>query len=614
MDLAENIIATVTVFVNRIGGLLQIGQPADFFASERSRNTLHGLSVAGAFALCCAPFLSWVHDAPLTTWQQEFWAFLAGILMMAALLRSAEWRSSRVSLALLFPLSMLCLVGAQAAIGSFVVPSVFWLVSLEMAWVIGVMLAVSAINVQTLMRAVGFGLIAAGLIGGVLGMVQSARLPALADRSMFYAQDGLAYGFLAQRNLFADVQFMALLSLIFVVPVPATRVARLLRWLVLGLLSSSAALSGSNALVAQFAVALPLTVLWNRRDPVLARRLRRGLLVALVVMVATYGLRAGAGGVSHVAGVSVLGTLWTQALHAITAHPWTGIGLGNTPTVFYAFAASLPQTASWHAFHAQGWANVHNLVLQLWLEGGIVGLVIALGLYGALACGWMRARTSTELFAASLLTVLLVHSLVEFPLWNLPFLGIAALCLVVVLPSKMVRMPSVAALAPVAMMGVMGLAVALALQMNARVGVLQQVAQITFNPTQIGTVASVARTLDAARTWSGVTGLLLEPAAVYETAAFSPQIVPRVEWPDYAQQLDRTMHLTPVGSIPYANAYLIAYLRSVPEGIAAMREAQAAVPGPARIWRKLLSAQSHRGDAVALRLLKSLSSHPVSAP
>lgn len=601
----------MTTMVSRLGGLLQIGRPADFFATQRSRQTLQKLSLTGALALSCLPFLSWQHLSPITTWQQEFWAFLAGLAAMAALARSQAWARPAVPLGLAFPFAMAALALVQWASGRVAAPSVAVLVLLEMSWAAGIMLAVGQIDRDALMRWVARGLIAAGVIGGALGIVQSAQIPSLAGRGMFYAPDGLAYGFLAQRNLFADVQFMAILAMAFIWPVPSGQPWRAVRLIALAVIASSAMFSGSNALIAQFAVAMPLIWLWRRHDPRMANRLWQDLLVAIAVMAIVGSLHASMGGATHAAGVSVLRTLWWQALNAIAQHPVAGIGLGNTPTVFYAFAASLPQAQAWQAFHAQGWANVHSLVLQLWLEGGLVGLSIALSLYGALALGWLRARSAAEIFACALLTVLLVHSLVEFPLWNLPFLGIAALCLSVILPSRPARLPGVFALMPVVLMGILALAVALALQMNARVGLLQRVAGITFNPSQIGTVASVSRALDEARSWPGVTGLLLEPAAVYETAAFSPQIVPGDEQATYLAQLDRVMRLTPVGSIPYARADLIAHLKSVPDGVAAMRKAAAAVPGPTPAWRRLLGEQARRGDDVALRLLQAF---PQSSP
>lgn len=596
----------MTTMASRIGGLLQIGQPADFFAAERSRQALQKLSLTGVFALSCLPFLSWRHLAPLTTWQQEFWAFLAGLLTLTVLLRSRAWTRPALSLGLLLPLSFAALTGVQWGAGLIASPSVPTLILLEMTWAAALMLAAGQMDRAALMRAMGWGLIAAGVIGGVLGLVQSARIPALAGRSMFYAQDGLAYGFLAQRNLFADVQFMALLALSFTWAQSAHPVWRAVRFAALSVIAASAAASGSNALLAQLAVALTLFWFWKHRDRAHSDRLWKDLLWAMAVMTVAYTVYTKTGRTPHLAGVSILRTLWMQALHTIAIHPLTGIGLGNTPSVFYAFAAGLPNTPMWHAFHAQGWSQVHNLVLQLWMEGGLAGLGIALGLYAALAWGWWRARSAETLFAAALLTVLLVHSLVEFPLWNLPFLGIAAICLAVLLPSFEFQMPRMAALVPVVVAGMVAVAFALALQMNARVGVLQGVAAITFNPQQIGTVASVARELEIARRWTGVTGTLLEPAAVYETATFSPQIVPAQERADYLAQLDRTMQLLPVGNIPYARADLLAHLCGAGEGVAAMREAAAAVPGPAAVWRQLLSAQADRGDAVSRRLLTAL--------
>lgn len=142
--------------------------------------------------------------------------------------------------------------------------------------------------------------------------------------------------------------------------------------------------------------------------------------------------------------------------------------------------------------------------------------------------------------------------------------------------------------------------------MNTRVGVLEDVAGVPFNPTQIGSIAFVVRSLNDARQWNGITGALLRPAAVYETAELPPEVVSDEQQKAYLTQLDQTMPLFPIGSIPYVRAYLIARLGNINAGKKAMHEASLAIPGKVRVWKSLLEIKAKRGDPVAKSLLSVL--------
>lgn len=108
--------------------------------------------------------------------------------------------------------------------------------------------------------------------------------------------------------------------------------------------------------------------------------------------------------------------LWQNALHLSTQHPWTGWGPGMLD---YAHYATLYPGERFCLIVD----NAHNLILHTAVELGWPFALLLLGLLVALvAIGrpW-RERVPHRLLAWAVLAVILLHSLVEYPLWYGPF-------------------------------------------------------------------------------------------------------------------------------------------------------------------------------------------------
>jgi O-antigen ligase len=118
-------------------------------------------------------------------------------------------------------------------------------------------------------------------------------------------------------------------------------------------------------------------------------------------------------------------TLWRVAWAMFLEHPLLGVGWGQ-------FA--------WHNFMLTGkvdgmvltglYNHAHNLLLQLLAETGLIGGAIA----AAAMVSWARSAARTLAGAGGLWVwacaiVLGVHSMLEYPLWNAHFLGIACVVL-----------------------------------------------------------------------------------------------------------------------------------------------------------------------------------------
>ena len=119
--------------------------------------------------------------------------------------------------------------------------------------------------------------------------------------------------------------------------------------------------------------------------------------------------------------------LWRLAWHIFANAPIAGVGIGEFAGA--AFSSGLPPGLT--QFDDVVFTSPHNLVLQLLAETGALGAFLALG---CLCTWWWQA--GRRYFAASepvmwwiiaAVGIEMIHSMVEFPLWNTHFLGVTAL-------------------------------------------------------------------------------------------------------------------------------------------------------------------------------------------
>jgi hypothetical protein len=119
--------------------------------------------------------------------------------------------------------------------------------------------------------------------------------------------------------------------------------------------------------------------------------------------------------------------LWREAALIFAQSPLLGAGFGQFAFQHLQLATELHNPAIIGLYN-----NAHNLVMQIAAEAGLAGLavlVITLGLWF-----WQSAVCKAEFtiyhwWGYAILAVLGIHSLLEYPLWYLHFLGIAAVML-----------------------------------------------------------------------------------------------------------------------------------------------------------------------------------------
>lgn len=112
-----------------------------------------------------------------------------------------------------------------------------------------------------------------------------------------------------------------------------------------------------------------------------------------------------------------------QAWLLFKQHPWLGAGWAEFPWYNFSVTESYPSLKGlWH--------HAHNLIMQLMAETGLVGvLILTIGMLYWLREQFLSKMNAERWWLLALLSVIGIHSMLEYPLWYMTFLTIASLLL-----------------------------------------------------------------------------------------------------------------------------------------------------------------------------------------
>lgn len=307
----------------------------------------------------------------------------------------------------------------------------------------GLVLIVATAGVQGNSRQEFVGALAAAwllaaLLSSAMALLQYFGAADMLSPWISHAPLGEAYGNLRQRNQLASLTAIGAAGLLWFVHLGwGWR-----RWAVpLVLLAAGSAASASRTGAVQWVVLLVLTALW--RGPA-----RRQVLAAATVGLVAYAIAAvvlptllhygwGVSGPSVLArfggndGCAGRSVLWANVAHLIGQHPWAGWGWGELDYAHYITLYDGPR-------FCDILDNAHNFPLHLAVE---LGLPVAVLVCAALIWALLRLRPWRETdparqLALSVLAVILLHSLLEYPLWYGPFQMAFGLSLGVLWPGR----------------------------------------------------------------------------------------------------------------------------------------------------------------------------------
>ena len=369
------------------------------------------------------------------------------------------------------------------------------------------LLALRQLQGRQLARAAALGWLLAALVSSLIGLVQYFGASSAFAPWMNVTPLGEAFANLRQRNQFATLTNIGLAVLLWWVAQRPTaseqaagevRLPAALLWFMAALLALGNATTSSRTGAAQLlALGLCLGV-WTEFDKKSdGKGSQRAAAQLLLFALAIYGVAlwllprlAGLdamtrGALAHfVEGNSACGgrrTLWGNVLYLIAQKPWLGWGWGELSYAHY--ITLYPGTRFCDILD-----NAHDLPLQLAV---VLGVPAALALCaGALALAlrerpW-REQDPARRMAWGVLAVILLHSMVEYPLWYAPFLMAALLCLVLLGRSRVhVGFPSPTASPwPYAPVAAAGMAVAVLAGTAYTAWDYDRVSQIFLSPSE----------------------------------------------------------------------------------------------------------------------------------
>ena len=296
------------------------------------------------------------------------------------------------------------------------------------------------VDARALAHTLAWGWLLAALLSACAGVLQYFG----AEGQVFHgwisaSTPGQAYANLRQRNQFASLTSLGLVALLYLAAEhlhqtsrqPALRRACLVLALVVLALGNAA--SSSRTGVLQWLGLVVLAWLWGRhgRRSMLGWTLLAVALYLLAAWALPWGLetttgQTGTGALQRFQESSGCGSrtiLWSNVLELIAHKPWLGWGWDElkfahfiTPYQGERFCELLD--------------NAHNLPLHLAVELGVPAALLLCG--GALAAvlwatPWRDTTPARQMAWAGLATMVL-HSLLEYPLWYGPFQIATLLC------------------------------------------------------------------------------------------------------------------------------------------------------------------------------------------
>ncbi|WP_371133408.1 PglL family O-oligosaccharyltransferase [Polaromonas sp.] len=284
----------------------------------------------------------------------------------------------------------------------------------------------------------------AAAISAVIGLVQYFGLAQALSPWISQAGAGEAFANLRQRNHFATLTSIGLLALSAVLArqAPGPRVPGW-AYAAMALLALGNAASSSRTGLLQWLLIVVLTAGWAlpalRGQRRLALFALQALLAYGLAVVALPWLLSAATGLSSAGLLGRLAetpacssrlTLWSNVLHLIAHKPWFGWGWGELDYAHY-------MTLYPGARFCDILDNAHNLPLHLAVELGIPLALVVCG-----GAGWVvwRARPwretdPTRQMAWGVLAVIMLHSMLEYPLWYGPFQMAFGLCVWMLWPA-----------------------------------------------------------------------------------------------------------------------------------------------------------------------------------
>ncbi|MBU0689249.1 MAG: O-antigen ligase C-terminal domain-containing protein [Gammaproteobacteria bacterium] len=387
------------------------------------------------------PFLYYHHAYPLTTFYQEWLAALLGVCALPLLLTKRYWQAPQVPGIVLLPVGLMLILLLQFMLGRIIHFDHVLMLSLYLLFAALLMMLGQhlreELGLQRLATVLAICLLVGAELNTLAGVLQHYRWDTFLNSVVTVKTSNAVYGNIAQPNHFANYIALGLLSLGLLQHRLGMRVwqTALLAIPILFVMVLSGSRSGWLYLIA----VLILAWWWQRKEPWL-----RSLFRYAVVLCAAYALLHGLVQLTWLQGSTGSVTaaerlfgearsggirlyLWQESMLIFAQFPLLGAGFGQFAYQHLQLAAELRNPEMVGLYN-----NAHNIVMQLAAETGLAGLLvffvtISIWIWRTLVRG--ASYTLEQWWAIAILAVLGIHSLLEYPLWYLHFVGVAAVLL-----------------------------------------------------------------------------------------------------------------------------------------------------------------------------------------
>lgn len=389
------------------------------------------------------PFLHYRHENPLTTFDQEWWSAMLGLLAFFMLAARDFWKQPEVPRIAQLPIALVVVVLLQLSLHkvAYFDQALLYILYLLFA---GLMMLLGArlrdcFGIERLAIALAIALLAGAELSALIGVLQHYQWHTPLDKVVVMQVSSGIYGNLAQPNHFANYIALGLISLGLLFQQRKLK-SRYVIPLAIPLLFVMT-LSGSRSSWLYMLLMVCLAWWSARRDATMRPLLRYSTLLivgfGLMHLIVQISFMAGAdNGTTTVqrllayngggdTGGSVRLYLWHEAWLIFMQSPLLGVGFGQFAWHHFQLLPLL------HPSNISGlYNNAHNLVFQLAAETGIAGLLALFVSLGVWFYGLRRVPSNAaHWWGYSALGVLAIHSLLEYPLWYTYFLAVAAVLL-----------------------------------------------------------------------------------------------------------------------------------------------------------------------------------------
>jgi O-antigen ligase len=402
-----------------------------------SFNLAH-ISLAFVGLMWVLPFLNYHHAFPITTFYQEWGTALLGLCALPLLLTARYWQAPEVPRIVLLPIGLMMVLMVQFLVGRVTHFDHLLLLSLYFLFAALLMMLGQRLReelgLSLVVTVLATVLLAGAELNALAGFIQHYRWNTFLNSVITVKSSFQIYGNTAQPNHFANFIALGLLSL------GLLHVKRkLCSWQTVLLavpLLFVLVLSGSRSSWLYLTFALGLAWFWQRRDTALrslwhfALALWLGFVVMHFVvqmpwLAGTTGSTTSAERLFGEAGTnSIRSHLWHEAMLIFAQFPFLGAGMGQFAYEHLRLGSELQNPVIEGLYN-----NAHNVVMQIAAEAGLAGLIVLLGAVGLWF--WQSVVRKTQFdfehwWAYGALAVIAIHSQLEYPLWYLHFIGIAA--------------------------------------------------------------------------------------------------------------------------------------------------------------------------------------------